>query len=182
MSAESQQSSFYIRLLEAILFIAEHPVAIEEIKQKLHLKENKELDSLLSMLKQNLERRKSFIEIINADQGQSIEMRIDPTVKKELDVFRTKKTYSKEIMQTLAYIALKQPIKYSELKKSRGGKTKEHVQALEREGFIRVDPSGRTKVLTTTLYFASVFNLDPDNIKETFKEEVKKRMLTIIEK
>ncbi|NVM30358.1 MAG: SMC-Scp complex subunit ScpB [Candidatus Helarchaeota archaeon] len=182
MSAKSDESSYYIRLLEAILFVAERPVSVEEIKQKLHLKEEKELDQLLSVVKQNLEGRRSFIEIVDAEEGQSVLMRIEPTIKRELDVFRTKKTMSKELMQTLSYIALKQPLKYTELRQMRGNKAKSHVEALEREGFIKVDPSGRTKVLTTTLYFASVFNLDPDNVKETFKEEVKKRMLTIIDK
>ncbi|NVM53950.1 MAG: SMC-Scp complex subunit ScpB [Candidatus Helarchaeota archaeon] len=171
---------YYARLVEAILFIAERPVSLEEIKQRLYTKGD-ELDKLLAFLKQNLEQRKSHIEIINPEPSQ-IEMRIKPAIKKELDVFRTKKALDKELMQTLAYIALKQPIKYSELRKFRGRKTKEHIADLEREGFIRVDPSGKTKLLTTTLYFASVFNLDPDNIKETFKEEVKKRMLEIIKK
>lgn len=182
MSVNSATSSHYIRLLEAILFIAERPVSVEEIKASLHLKKEEDFDKFLNKLRENLEQRQSFIEIIEMDQGQTILMQINPTVKKELDVFRTKKTLSKERMQTLALIALKQPLNYSELRKLRGGKVKEQVESLEQEGYIAITPSGRSKLLTTTLYFASVFNLDPDLVKETFKDEVKKRMLEMIKK
>ncbi len=182
MTSKAAPTTHYTRLLEAILFIAERPVSIEEIKQSLHIKENGELEGILNKLKENLEKRKSFIEIITVEQEQSIQMQINPTVKKELNVFQTKKTMSKELMQTLAYIALKQPVKYSELRQFLGSKVKAQVENLERDGYIRLTPSGRTKVLSTTLYFASVFNLDPDHVKETFKDEVKKRMLDMIKK
>ncbi len=174
-------SKHHARLLEAILFIAERPVSIHEIKQKLNIKEDKELEDLLHYLRENLKKRKSFIQIVEMDQGRSIQMRLDPEKKKELDIFRTKKKLDKELMGTLAYIALKQPIKYGDLRQVRGKKTKEQIEILEKEGLIKIEPSRRSKVITTTLYFASVFNLDPNNIKETFKEELKKRMIGIIE-
>ncbi|MHA1265065.1 MAG: SMC-Scp complex subunit ScpB [Candidatus Helarchaeota archaeon] len=182
MKSHSQMKAYHTRLLEAILFIAERPVSVEEIKQKLYLKEDGELEHLLTVLRNNLESRKSFIEIIEIDQGKAIEMRIKPEIKEKLNVFRTKKTMSKDLMQTLAYIALKQPLKYTDLRAVKGKKTKEHVESLEKEGFINITSSGRTKILTTTLYFASVFNIDPNHVKEKFKEEVKKRIVELIEK
>ncbi|MFX1294934.1 MAG: SMC-Scp complex subunit ScpB [Promethearchaeota archaeon] len=180
-SAKSESSSYYARLLEAILFIAERPVSVEEIKQKLSIKDEKKLNRILGLLKANLEKRKSFIHIIEVDQGRSLQMNLDPDKKRELDAFRTKKTLSKELMGTLAYIALKQPLKSGDLKKIRGNKAKEHLEILEKEGFIKVDSGGKTKIITTTLYFASVFNLDPDNLQETLKEELKKRMMQLID-
>ena len=182
MVPQANTNAYHARLLEAILFIAERPVTYEEIMQKLHLKDEKEREKLLTVLKQNLEKRKSFVEILEVEKEQAILMQINPSVKKELDVFRTKKTMSPELLQTLAYIALKQPIKYTDLKEKRGSKAKKHVEELEREGFIDLTPSGRTKVIRTTLFFASVFNLDPDTVREKFKEEVKKRMLDILQK
>jgi len=171
-----------IRLLEAILFIAERPVSIEEIKQALFLTDENQVTELFSLLEQNLKDRNSFIEIFKSEEGQSIEMRINDAIKKELDAFQTKKTLSKELMKTLAYIALEQPLKYNELKKVMGHKTKEQVDALEKEGLIKVEPSGKTFLLTTTLYFATVFNLDPNHIKETFKEEITKRIEYLVDK
>ncbi len=181
MGSKSSSSAYYIRLLEAILFIAERPVSSAEIKQKLNIQDDQELNRLLAILKENLEKRKSFIEIVELDQGQSLQMRLMPDIKKELDGFRTKKALSKELMATLAYIALKQPLRYSDLRILRGAKVKDHIEALEKEGFINVDSTGKAKVLTTTSYFASVFNLDPTNLKEKFKEELKKRMTSLIE-
>ena len=181
MSSKSNTSAYYLRLLEAILFIAERPVSVNEIKQRLNIKGDKEFTRLITLLKQNLEKRKSFIEVVEVDQGQALQMHLASGIKRELDAFRTKKKLSKELMQTLALIALKQPLKYSDLRQIRGNKAKEHAEALEKEGYIKAEPAGRTKLLTTTLYFATVFNLDPENVKETFKKEVKKRMLHLIE-
>ncbi|TFG05651.1 MAG: hypothetical protein EU536_01300 [Promethearchaeota archaeon] len=182
MSSKSAITKQHLRLLEAILFIAERPIPVEEIRQKLVMKNENDMNQLLSKLRENLQQRRSFIEIVEMDNGQTIEMRIALERKRELEAFRTKKTLSKELMQTLAYIALKQPLKYNELRMVKGNKAKSQVEELEREGFIEVIPSGRTKILTTTHYFASVFNIDPDLVRDTFKEEVRKRMLSLIEK
>jgi segregation and condensation protein B len=181
MPSDPDMISFHARLLEAILFIAERPVSLDEIKQRLLINED-EIAQLISLLEQNLKARNSFIELIKSEQGQAFEMRINEGIKKELDAFRTKKSLSKDLLQTLAYIALEQPIKYGDLKKVRGQKTREHVETLEKEGYIKQEPSGKTSLLTTTLYFASVFNIDPDHIKETFKEQIAKRMQQLIDK
>lgn len=182
MTSEFDIAAYHARLLEAILFIAERPVSTEEIKQKLLIKDDNELAELIALLEQNLKDRNSYIEILRSEQGKAIEMRINEAIRKELVAFQTKKTLSKELVKTLAYIALEQPLKYNELKKVMGKKTKEQVDALEKEGFIKVDPSGKTFLLTTTLYFATVFNLDPNRIKETFKEEIAKRIQQLIDK
>jgi segregation and condensation protein B len=182
MSPKSAANQQHLRLLEAILFIAERPISVAEIKQKLLLKDDNELSQFLNKLKKNLAERQSYIEIAEVDQNQAVEMRVKSDVKKQLRMFRTKKTMDKELMQTLAYIALKQPVTYTELRKVRKSKTKEHVEELEREGFIELTPSGRTKAIRTTLYFSSVFNIDPDHVQEKFKDEVRKRMVEILEK
>ncbi|MHA1130240.1 MAG: SMC-Scp complex subunit ScpB [Candidatus Helarchaeota archaeon] len=178
---KSDSDTYYTRLLEAILFIAERPIAIEEIKMRLSIKDDNKFNPIIEKLRENLAERRSFIEIVELDQGRAIQMRLNPAKKREIEKFRTKKVLSKDLMGTLAYIALKQPIKYGALKKFRGSKAKAHIEALEKEGFIDIKPSGKTKILTTTLYFASVFNLDPDNLKETFKAEIKKRMMQLID-
>jgi segregation and condensation protein B len=180
MPSTPDMIAYHARLLEAILFIAERPVSLTEIKQKLMIDDD-EIAQLISLLEQNLKVRNSFIELIKSEQGQAIEMRINEGIKKELDAFRTKKSLSKDLMKTLAYIALEQPLKYGDLKKVRGQKAREHVEALEREGYIKHEPSGKTSILTTTLYFASVFNIDPDHIKETFKEQLSKRTQQLID-
>jgi len=110
MPSDPDMISFHARLLEAILFIAERPVSLDEIKQRLLINED-EIAQLISLLEQNLKARNSFIELVKSEQGQAFEMRINEGIKKELDAFRTKKSLSKDLLQTLAYIALEQPIK-----------------------------------------------------------------------
>ncbi len=68
-------------------------------------------------------------------------------------------------LKTLVFIALKQPIKQSELVQMRGAHVYDHVRELAEKKFIEVNPEGRTKILTTTDLFADYFGFDYDKIR-----------------
>ena len=44
MSAKPESIAYYTRPLEAILFIAERPIAVEEVKQRLNIKDDGKLN------------------------------------------------------------------------------------------------------------------------------------------
>lgn len=81
-------------------------------------------------------------------------------------------------LKTLVFIALKQPIKQSELVQMRGAHVYEHVRELEEKKFIQVIPEGRTKVLTTTDLFADYFGFDYDKIR--MKAQLRWRLRKIL--
>ncbi len=81
-------------------------------------------------------------------------------------------------LKTLVFIALKQPIKQSELVQMRGTHVYEHVRELEEKKFIQVIPEGRTKVLTTTDLFADYFGFDYDKIR--MKAQLRWRLRKIL--
>ena len=82
-------------------------------------------------------------------------------------------------LQTLVYIALKQPIIQSELVVQRGTHSYDHVRELVEKKFIDATPEGRSKMLTTTQLFADYFGLDPDRIR--MKAQLKHKMSKILD-
>ena len=79
-------------------------------------------------------------------------------------------------LQTLVYIALRQPILQSDLVTQRGTHCYDHVKDLVEKKFIDSVPEGRSKMLTTTQLFSDYFGLDTDRIrmKAQLKHKVKK--------
>jgi chromosome segregation and condensation protein ScpB len=71
MPSNPDMTVFHARLLEAILFIAERPVSLEEIKQKLLINEE-EIAKLIALLEQNLKARNSFVELVKLGHKKGI--------------------------------------------------------------------------------------------------------------
>jgi segregation and condensation protein B len=82
-------------------------------------------------------------------------------------------------LQTLVFIALKQPIIQSDLITQRGTHCYEHVKELVEKKFVEAVPEGRSKNLTTTPLFADYFGLDSDRIR--LKAQLKFKMKKILE-
>jgi len=82
-------------------------------------------------------------------------------------------------LQTLVFIALKQPIVQSELVNQRGTHCYDHIKELIEKKFVDAIPEGRSKLLKTTPLFADYFGLDPDKIK--MKAQLKFKMKKILE-
>jgi len=93
------------------------------------------------------------------------------------------KSLSSELMQILSYIAIKQPIRSTEVKKViKAKKFNQKLAQLEKSGFLRTQPYKRALICTTTLHFASVFNLDPEHLKESMTTMLKYKMAERIKK
>ena len=80
----------------------------------------------------------------------------------------TQTELSKTLMETLAVIAFKYPIKQSDLIKIRTNKAYDHLNELEQMGYITRQKHGRTKLIKLSQKFFDYFNLPPDRLKETF--------------
>ena len=82
-------------------------------------------------------------------------------------------------LQTLVFIALKQPIVQSNLVSQRGTHCYDHVRDLVEKKFVDAIPEGRSKILKTTPLFADYFGLDQDRIK--LKAQLKFKMKKVLE-
>jgi segregation and condensation protein B len=68
----------------------------------------------------------------------------------------------KAILQTLAYIAHKQPIRQADVVRIRSNKAYSHISELVKHGFIEAKKDGVSKKLSTTRKFYDYFDLPKD--------------------
>jgi segregation and condensation protein B len=85
-----------------------------------------------------------------------------PVVKKIV----TETELSRTVLETLAVIAFKYPIKQSDLIHIRTNKAYDHLKELEQEGFISRKKHGRTNLIKLTDKFFQYFDLPEEKLKQ----------------
>ncbi len=153
--------------IEAILFSAGKKVAIDEIA-KLAGTSTSMAHQVLTELKKNYRERDSSLMIIDEGSAWKIIVKDDflPIVKKIV----TETELTKTVMETLAVIAFKYPIKQSDLIKIRTNKAYDHLKELEEMGYITRQKHGRTKLIKLTHKFFEYFDLPEEKLKEQFRD------------
>jgi len=155
--------------IEAILFASSDPISAKEIAKIIKI-DKEEAIRLVRELIKDYQSRETAIEI--AELGDKYLMRVKPEFSNVVRPL-TERDLERGVLRTLAVIAVKQPIKLSELAKIRGNKCYDHVKKLRELGFIKVEKKGRSTILTTTENFSRYFGLkssDPEEIRKFFFE------------
>ncbi len=151
---------------EALLFSSARSMAIEELC-RLTKATAEEIKETINELKKDYEERGSSI--ILMEEGNAFKL----TVKSEhlplIQQVVTETELSKTLMETLAVIAFKYPIKQSDLIRIRTNKSYEHLNQLEEMGYITRQKYGRTKLIKLTPKFFEYFDLPPEKLKEKFE-------------
>lgn len=145
--------------IETVLFITAKAISIEEICEI--LKEDPlEIESAMLDLIMDYSSRESALEIDDED-GYIIQVRSDyMDIVEKLVPVELKPT----ILRTLSVIAVKEPIRQSQIIELRGQSAYEHIQDLLQKGLIsrKKDKNGRSYILKTTPKFAEYFKLKGD--------------------
>jgi len=159
--------------IEAVLFASSEPLTPSRIS-KIIGKDVSEVERILEDLVDDYSRRDSSIEIVRL--GNRYLMRVKPEYSDVIERF-TEKDIERGVLRTLAIIAIKQPIKLSDLAKIRGNRCYEHVKKLKEMGFVSDEKKGRSTILRTTKNFAIYFGL-----KSSEPEEIKARLMSMVRK
>ena len=142
--------------IEAVLFVTGRAVQLDEIAKILDVEEQEIEDAMLSLIV-DYSSRDGALEI-DDENGYIIQVKDDymDIVEKLCPV-----DISNAVLKTLTVIALKEPIRQSELKELRGSTAYEHVADLVEKGLIsrKRDKNGRSYNLKTTPKFAEYFKL-----------------------
>ncbi len=146
-------------LVEAALFISSEPIQLDKLSEISGF-DFEEVKATIKELKENYSRIGSVIEINEVEEGSYL-MQVKDTLSGAL-VELLKPVLPNEVLKTLSYTALKQPVLQSEVIKARGEKAYAHIRLLVNKEFIDAEPKGRTKLLTTTEKFSSYFGLSRD--------------------
>ena len=158
------------KTLEAALFIAGRELKTSELC-KLMRTTPEIIDAMVNELINDYTERGMSITILKL--GTGYKMDIDNADMIRVKRLASETEMSKGLLKCLSYIAYKQPVKQSEVVNVIGTRTYDYIKQLMSTGFIQGEPTGRTKILTTTPKFAAYFGTNPEALKDG-KAEVNK--------
>ena len=146
-------------IVEAALFSAGRPLAIDEIMQETGLK-RPEVEKAVKALQKAYVERDTVLEIGKAGVKWGMQVRrqaAEPAARfAPMEI-------PKKTLKTLALIAYHQPLKQSELVDMIGSKAYDHVHELREKGLVMARQDGVTKLLSTTAAFPEYFGLDAED-------------------
>lgn len=153
--------------IEAILFSVGKKIKIEEIA-KLANTSTSMATQALTELKHDYVNKDSSLIVVDEGYNWKIIVKDEflPVVKKIV----TETELSKTVMETLAVIAFKYPIKQSDLIKIRTNKAYDHLKELEEMGYITRQKYGRSKLIKLTQKFFEYFDLREEQLKDKFHD------------
>jgi segregation and condensation protein B len=162
------------QLLEAALFVSTNPLSLEELCAVTGSSSKSDVKKGVEMLMSEYDSENGALKISRiADDKYAMH------VKKE---FSSKVSNLVEpivednVLKTLSYIAIRQPILQSGVVKARGYIAYDHIKELTNKEFVLATPKGRTKVLTTTPTFSEYFGLEskePMKIKNQLEKTLR---------
>jgi segregation and condensation protein B len=163
--------------LEAALYVSGRALTLEELADIIG-KSQSTVQKLLDNLSFEYNKREGALEVVALPKDRYV-MQLRPELTPRVGKLIPGGLLSFATLQTLVFIALKQPILQSELVALRGTHSYDHVKDLVDKKFIDAIPEGRSKLLTTTQLFADYFGLDSDRVR--LKAQLKFKMKKIVE-
>lgn len=153
--------------IEALLFSSGRKMGIEEFAQITKCRID-DIKAALVTLKVEYDEKNSSLMLVNEGDSWKLSVREPflPLVRKIV----TETELSKTILETLAVIAFKYPIKQSDLIKVRTNKAYGHLKELEEIGYITRQKHGRTNLIKLTQKFFEYFDLPEEKLKEVFSD------------
>ena len=153
--------------LEALLFSSGRKMSLDELS-RLTKSNPEDIQNTLIDLKRYYDGENSSVMLIN--EGDSWKLTVREQFLSLVQKIVTQTELSKTLMETLAVIAFKYPIKQSELIKIRSNKAYEHLAELEEMGYITRQKHGRTNLIKLSQKFFEYFNLPEEKLKEQFQD------------
>jgi segregation and condensation protein B len=151
-------------LIEAALYAAGRPLSIEDLEKVSKTGGIPETESLLEELIDEYRTRTSSLEIVQVSKGR-FALQLKPEYSAKVSRLSPGGLLSLGTLKTLALVALRQPIRQSEVIEIRGGHSYEHIHKLEQLGFVRKQLGGKSATLTTTKMFSEYFGFEDDLAK-----------------
>jgi segregation and condensation protein B len=160
-----------LTLVEAALYVAGHPLDINELCSILKTRSKNRTRTVVEKLIHEYLGRNTAVEILELkDERFVMQLKSDftPLVKK----FVNRPLLSVGPLKTLSYIAYRQPVAQKRVVDVRGHHAYGHIKVLKDMGLIGSERNGRSMVLKTTEYFADYFGLSQDTA--SMKRELKR--------
>ncbi len=150
------------QLVEAALFVSAEPISLGELSLIAGL-EKARVKRIVESLRRGYEDRGGALEIKGIGKDQYYMQAKEALAAPLADLI--KPAVSHEVLKTLSWIALKQPTTQADVIKARGYSAYSHIKELLNKEFLSAEPTGRTKLLSTTQKFADYFALPSEIAK-----------------
>jgi segregation and condensation protein B len=166
-----------INKIEAVLFTTGRFLNVEEISKMSSIGSIGFIKQALDELKEKYSSNGGALEVINDKDRWKL------NIRKEYLHLTEKLLSDAELdlpaQETLAVIAYKQPAIQSDVIKTRGNKSYDHIKNLKEEGFLVSEKFGRTKILKLTQKFYDYFDVIEDELKDKLVVEGKDKQETL---
>ncbi|MHA1959184.1 MAG: SMC-Scp complex subunit ScpB [Candidatus Thorarchaeota archaeon] len=163
--------------LEAALYVSGRPLTIEELSTLIG-KGQATTRKMLEDLGFEYRKRGGALEVVELPRERYV-LQLIPELTPRVSRLIPGGLLSFATLQTLVYVALKQPILQSDVVAQRGTHCYDHIKELVEKKFIESTPEGRSKLLKTTPLFSDYFGLDPEMVK--MKAQLKFKMRRIVD-
>ena len=160
------------KLVESVLFSANRPLSIDEIRTATNLSKEKVRGAIDLLIKLYNESNDSTIEIVKA--GNKYAMQLKACYAEHARAV-AEPEIPFDVLKTLALIAYHQPIRQADLRKMVGPKVYEHVDFLVEKGLVNSKRCGTTEMLTTSRYFPEYFGIEstkPEDIRKFLADKI----------
>ena len=160
-----------VLVVEAALFSAGKPLAVDEIAENTGL-DRREVPNLLKALKKRYDEHSTSLEIGRAGDKWAMQVR---TRYAEKTTRLAPMEIPFKLIKTLALIAYHQPILQSDLKEMVGEKVYDHIRELHERGLVKKRVHERSYLIVTTERFPEYFGIpatDREGIKTFLAEKV----------
>ena len=157
-----------IEKVEALLFASGKPLTADFLMSILEEENKRNINSSLKKLKESYNQRKSPLMVVEQDNAWKLTVREEflPLVRKIV----ADTELSKTVLETLAVIAWKAPVLQANVIKVRTNKAYEHIDVLEKMGFITRKKEGRSFKLSLSEKFYEYFDVQNGDIRTMFKD------------
>ena len=160
--------------VEAVLFAVGKEITIERIASLCSLTVER-TEEIIAGLQQEYNSRDHSLRLVKKESGWKLTVRDEFIPLVSSIVSSTE--LERPLMETLAVIAWKYPIVQSDVIKLRSASAYDHLKALEEQGYIAKEKTGRTFKIKLTKKFFEYFDLPSEEAKQAFLKFVPPEIL-----
>ncbi len=178
--ADKEELERIKRRAEALLFVRQQ-ISEDEFVKMLRLSGDKTLlENVLESLARDYKSINSAIQVVK--RGLTWRMMISDELLSLVRRFAGAEL-PKSLLETLAYIAVKVPVKQSQVVKVRTNKAYEHIKRLKEEEFITLEDFENTKMIRLSHKFYEYFQVEPgaDVSKRLIEQAGKSQKAVVLE-
>jgi len=147
-----------IAIVEAALYVSGRPLDLKTIGYVLGTRSKRRAKALVKALAEKYVKLDGALEVLEL-QDERFVMQLKNDYLHNVKRLSIRPLLSQATLQTLAYVAYRQPVAQAHVALVRGGSVYGQVRELKKFGLISTEKLGKTQILRTTDTFSDYFNL-----------------------